>query len=76
MRGRMSKNTRGKVCVTKSFMRICRVHAPGKIERVDDWPFDEDDQDPAEEAGSPASCPESYALKKNRTSFMGPLVRK
>ena len=65
----MSKNTGGRVCKTKSFMRIYRVHAPGKIERADDWPFEEDDQDRAEEAGGPASCPESHVLN----IFHGPL---
>ena len=54
-------------------MRICRVHAPEKIERAADWPFDEGDQGPAEEAGSPASCPESYALKKIEVIFHRPL---
>ena len=49
------KNTRGKACETKWFMRTCRVHAPGEIEHADDWPFDEGDQGPAEEAGGPAS---------------------
>jgi hypothetical protein len=61
------------VCENKSFMRICRVHAPGKMERADDWPIEEDDQDPAEEAGGPASCPESHALKKKKNIFQGPL---